>query len=360
MRFRDQTRLPGRRMAVALGALTLGLGIAAASGSASRAQERAQSGSFEQVNEVVANLASGQVTVIAAHDGVVVATVGNQFEPDDLEPMIVPMGERNVAVLLGAVDWVRPPRNQTVFQLAAQLPQLTNALGSKAPRLSSNTNLQNLDAVGIQILEPLRAAAHNLHAHIKLPDNLPLAEVVLVHQPYQNSPSVVDLSYWIRQTFLQENFWDTEVERPRITQIYPVKGDRSGLIDIRYPINDRSPGLLDWLDHPGGRLARAIEADPKIAKAQRDIAAGKGEKAHLNELVPLVKTALETMAPGEGHAMAVIDWDHGFSWVIEPPKKAQPKPQRPKGAPTLRSNPHSETMHRIRGMDSSHSANSLL
>lgn len=307
---------------------------------AAQAQEPQQGDNSDQVIEVVANLASGQATVIAAHDGVVIATVGNQFEPDDLTPVIVPMGERNLAVLLGAVVWVRPPRNRIVLQLAGQMPQLVNALGAQAPRLSSNTNMANLDAVGLQILEPLRAAAHNLHAQIKMPDNLPLAEVVIVHQPYENTPSVVDLSYWIRQTFLEENFWNTEVERPRITPMFPVKGEDSGLIDFRYPPDDHSSGLLDWLGHPSGRLEQAVESDPDMAKAQKDIAAGKANKVHLKELVPLVKTALTMMVPaGEGRAMAVIDEHQGFGWVIQPPQPTA-APARPAGAPTLQKTPH--------------------
>jgi hypothetical protein len=331
-----------RRLALAA-ALVAAVGLAAATALSSRSGPPAsgalQNQSSEQVSEVVANLAAGHVTLIAAHDGVVIATIGSQFEPGDLAPLVLPTGERNVAILLGAVDWVRPPRNQPVLQLDARLPGLINTLSGGAPRLSSNTNFQQLDRVALQVLEPLRTAAHGLHAHLQMPENLPLVELVLVHQPVGDTPSVWDLSYWLRQTFLQENFWDTEVERPRVTALFPSKTDVSGLLEIRYPPDDRSPGLLDWLSHPTGRLAQAVETDPEMAKAQRHIADGEGRKARLANLVPLVKTALESMAPpSTGRALGVLDWRNGFAWVIKPPPRKTEK-QRPSGAPSLRK-PH--------------------
>lgn len=297
----------------------------------------------EQVSEVVANLASGQVTVIAAHDGVVVATTGGQFEPGNLAPLIVPMSGSEAVVVLGAVDWVHPPRNRTLFRLDAALPGLAHGVTGNAPRLSADTGLSGPEQVGISVLEPLRSAASNLHGQLDLPENLPLAELVFVHQPTnETSPDIWDVSYPLKQTFLEQDFWDTEVERPRAIELYPDSGNKSGLLEVRYPADDHSPGLVDWLTSPAGRLLQDMQLDPQMAKAQREIAGGDAHKTHLAELVPLVKTTLEEMAPAStGRAMAVLDWDHGFSWVIQPPPQAQAQaPARPPGAPTLKPNPH--------------------
>lgn len=306
-----------------------------------RAAQDAQGESLEHVNEVVATLASGQVTILAAHDGLVVAAIGNQFEPGDLPPLIVPLGDRDLAVVLGAADWITPPPGRrTLLRLDRQLPQLIHGFTGNTPHLRTGPNVSNLERVALAALGPLRKAARNLHSHLDLPQGLPFAEILLVHQPMGGGkPTVWDLSYWIHQRFLQENFWDTEVERPRSTQLFPTKDKHAGTVDVRYPPGDQSEGLLDWLAKPVGRVAQDIATNPKLAKAQKEIAAGNSRKVHLAEMVPLVKATLETMAPAsKTKAMVEVDPGHGFSWIIQPPIKSKPK--RPPGAPTLNPTPH--------------------
>ncbi|HEV2386190.1 MAG TPA: hypothetical protein VGS20_02940 [Candidatus Acidoferrales bacterium] len=319
--------------------LLAAVGLAATVVLAAGRQDQAE----EQVNEIVANLASGHVTLFAAHDGVVVATIGSQFEPGNLPPLIVPMTGSELVVVLGAVDWVEPTAHQPLFRLDAALPGLAHGTTGNAPRLSAETGLSDPEQVALSVLEPLRAAARNLHAQLDLPADLPLAELVFVHQPTNESaPDIWDLSYPLKQTFLQQNFWDTEVERPRPIELYPDPENKNGLLEIRYPTDDRSPGLIDWLSKPAGRLLQDVQLDPKMAKAQQEIAGGDARKTRLAQLVPLVKMTLEAMAPAStGRAMAVLDWDRGFSWVIQPPTTARPQgPSRLPGAPTLKAAPH--------------------
>lgn len=307
----------------------------------SAADSASQSNSYDQVSEIAATLASGQVTVIAARDGLVVAVVGRPFEPGDLPPQIVPLGSTDLAVALGAIDWVEPPSNRPVLQLASSLPGLIHGLSGNAPRLSTSTNLSRLDKIGLGVLEQLRQVARNLRSQLHLPKDLPLAELILVRHPFGSSGDVWDISYWLRQRFLESNFWNTEVERPRYTHMFPRKDDQSGLIELNYPPGNSSPGPIEWLSRPASPLAKYIATHPKLIKTQRLIAEGKGRKTRLSRLVPLVKTALETMAPAsEPKAMAVIDSDHGFSWVIQPPPPPKHKQSRPPGAPTLGSQPH--------------------
>lgn len=304
------------------------------------AAQNSSAGADERVSEVVATLASGQVAIFAAHDGLVVAAVGNEFEPDDLPPLIVPLGESNFAVVLGAADWIEsPPHERTLLRLDTQLPRLIQGYAGNAPHLRSGANIANLEKVAMAVLDPLRRAARSLHAQIELPPDLPLVEILLVHQPEGDPPTVLDLTYWIHQTFLQENFWNTEIERPRAAQLYPSKNNHFGAVDVRYPPSDRSAGIFDWIEHPTGRLAQDIETDPSLAKAQEQIAAGKAHKVHLAEMVPLVKRALETMAPASRiKVMAKIDSKNGFTWVLAPPPTTRRK--RPAGAPSLLSTPH--------------------
>lgn len=303
------------------------------------ARAASQTEASEKVGEIVANLATGQVTIIAAHDGFLVAAIGKPFEPGDFPPVIVRLGETSLAVVVGAVDWVEPPTNRPVLQLTKQLPGLIHGLGGGAPRLSSSPDISHLRELGLAVLDHLRKAAHNLHARIQLPEDRPLTELIIVRQPVRQTGAVWDLRYWLHQTFLEENFWNTEVQRPSYSQLFPLKQDHSGLLEIRYPPGASSASLLEWLSQPTGRLAQAIETNPKLAKQQRLIAEGKGRKTKLGDLELLVKTAMETMVPASTpKAVAALDSNGGFAWIIEPSANSQ-EPKRPPGAPTLRPHP---------------------
>ena len=294
----------------------------------------------ERVTEVVATLASGQVAVLPAHDGVVITAIGNEFEPDDLPPLIVPVSSRDVVVVMGADDWfVPPPRSRTLLRLDTRIPTLLHGINGNAPSLRSEPAFQNLDEFGLSVLDPLRKAARSLHARVRLPQDVPLAELLVIHQEEGQAPAVWDLSYWIHQTFLQENFWDTEIERPAFNQLLPSKQDAAGTLEIHYPPGGAStPGVLHWLDQPTGPILQEIASNPQLAKAQKDISAGKMSKTHLAQLVPLVQAALDSAAGARTKTMAVIDSHSGFSWVIAPLTTARPK--RPAGAPTLHLTPH--------------------
>ena len=62
----------------------------------------------ESTEEVVANLAAGRVLVAVTKDGIVIATLENKVEPDTRPPLIVPLGSRRAAVLMGAFNWLAP------------------------------------------------------------------------------------------------------------------------------------------------------------------------------------------------------------------------------------------------------------
>lgn len=294
----------------------------------------------DRVQEVVATLATGQVTIIRAKDGLIVASVGNSFEPDSLPPRIVPLGEGSVGVVLGADDWiVPPPAGHTLLRLDRQLPSLIQTMGPTAPSLRPSARISHLEQLSMAVLEPLRAAASNLHSQIHLPPNLPLTEILLVRQSEAEPLLVWDLSYWIHQTFWQENFWATEVERPRSTQLYPTKGDKTGIVQVSYPPGDRSPSLADWLTRPTGRFAQTIEGESTLAAIQKQIADRKLKKVPVAELARLVKTALETMTPtGTVRELATVDLKTGFAWIIRPPISKAPAKLQP-GAPSLENPP---------------------
>ena len=299
----------------------------------------AQVPASEKVREVAANLASGRVTILVARDGIVVATVGKPFEPGDPAPFIIPLGEDSMAVALGAMDWVEPPANRPVLEIENELPRLIGGLSGSAPHLTSNANVAHLGQIGLGVLERLRAMAGELHARITLPENLPLAELIIVHRPAEEKGAVWDVSYFLKQRFLVEHFWNTEVDRPRYLQLFPIKDNRSGWVEISYPPNDSSPGLLEWLSQPSGRLAQDISSNPKLAGAQQEIAEGKGEELKVAVLGALAKLALDDMAPASSaKALAAIDSQRGFAWIIQPSPSPAELQRRP-GAPTLETHP---------------------
>src|SRR5438309_1139415 len=60
----------------------------------------------ENEQEVVANLAAGRVVLYVARDAIVIGAVEQHVEPDSRPPLVLPLGERRLGILLGAVEWV--------------------------------------------------------------------------------------------------------------------------------------------------------------------------------------------------------------------------------------------------------------
>jgi hypothetical protein len=300
--------------------------------------------------EVVVNLSAGRVVVCVARGGIVIATVHKRIEAESRPPVLAELTPRRVAVLLGATEWVSPAGEPTV-RMETEFPQVARAASGGGPTLGKAQE-NDLESVGLAMLEPLREAAQRLVQKVDIGRDEPLLEVLLVGFVADYGPEMWSLRYRIAQDPLRSEFWQTRVLRPFYEQLYPpVKGQPRTLLETRYPrlAGDAEsalaePTLLALLQRNDPRLARVRNADARTSDAAVKILGGESHKAPLEGVTALLRGALEaTLGEGETLALAVLDERSGLTWIVPqriPVHRAEEeKKERPAGAPTLRKPP---------------------
>jgi hypothetical protein len=309
-----------------------------------RAPARSQETQEQQENEeLLANLATGQVEIYVGRDGVAIGILGNAFEPESHPPLVAALGSARIAVLLGAVDWFYPGSQQHV-RLDARVARMSATLSAGRPRLSAQP-AEDLDVIGTELLEPLRKLAAGLHAPVVLPDRTPLLEIVLVSYDRIEGARVRDLAYSFEQEPLRGDFYQTLVDRPQPFDLYPpAHAGQTAPIELSYPPGS-SPAIADLLAKNDPRLAPVEIATAERVRVAKLLEQGKTAKVSSTELAEFLRAALPAVRmPGTIAAVALLN-EMGLQWVLPPPETVQPpekvageKP-RPPGAPTLHKEP---------------------
>jgi len=288
---------------------------------------------------VVANLAAGRAVICVASNGIVIGAVEHRIESGSRPPLVVPIGERRVAILLGAVEWISPASGQPPVRLDHELPALARAAARPRQARDPYPAANDIESIGVAFLEQVRAAASQLHHKLDLQPNEPLVELLLVDYVKDYGPEVWLLRYRVEQEAFRGDYWRTRVLRPSYTQFYPPeKGQPHTLIEVRYP-DESAPTLLDLLNQNDSRLALLRDADPRIARVLDHLARGESHKAHATDVAEFLRAALGIIGGTDvKQILGALDEQRGFDWVIAPPElpeKAQGKPREP-SAPTLR------------------------
>lgn len=294
----------------------------------------------EQEREMVANLAAGRVMLYVAREGIVIGAVEQRVEAESQPPVIVPLGGRHVAILLGAVEWVSPASGRAPVRLDRDLPRLASE-ATHAPNPSQSNAASDIEAIGVAFLERLRDAAGGLHRKLELQPEEPAVELLLVNYVENYGPEAWLLRYRLAQDNLRGEYWRTRVLRPSYTQLYPPeKGQPRTLVEVRYPPDAPGPTLLELLNQNDERLARLRGADQQMARATERLAHGESQKASADDAAAFLRAALEAIANPEAKlALGVLHEQRGFEWILAPPelpqKAEEGKPREP-GRPTLR------------------------
>jgi hypothetical protein len=181
------------------------------------------------------------------------------------------------------------------------------------------------------VLERVRILAGLLHHKINLGEDEPLIRVVLTGYVQNYGAEAWTIDYHIRQDNLGNDIWRTRVLRPSYNQLYPPeKGMPKTLMEVRYPPENRATGepeLLDLLQQNDTRLAKIRAANEIEAKSVTLAVEGQSQKSDEASLVYFLKAALPAVTPPETKlTMAMIDFDRGFQWILEPPKAPAPPP----------------------------------
>ena len=296
---------------------------------AARAQE-----STDQ--EVAVNLTEGRVVICATKDGIVLAAMDTRGEAGSRPPDITIVSALRIGVMLGADEWVLPDSKDKPVRLDEEFTKLVAAALNYGDAKDQGFRASDIESIGIALLERIRVLAGQLHHKINLGEDEPLVRVVLAGYVPNYGPEAWVLDYHIAQDALGNDIWRTRVLRPSYNQLYPPdKGQPKTLMEVRYPPENRAKGepeLLDLLHQNDDRLAKLRDANEIEAKSVALVVQGQSQKSDEAGFISFLKAALPAVTPPQTKlAMAMIDYDRGFQWILAPPKPPAPPPgQAPK------------------------------
>ena len=229
----------------------------------------------QEEGEVVVNLAAGRVAVLVAKGGIVIGATQERVEAESRPPLVVQLSERRVGVVLGAAEWLQPGTGAAAMRMDRQLVRLMREIAG--PKRLSGEHADDLEALGLAMLEALRPMTSRLHNKLDVREDEPLLQMVLVGYVPDYGPEVWSVEYRIVQEPVRGSYWRTRVLRPRYVQLYPPeKGQPRTLMEIRLPA-DNEPTLVDRFEKDP-QLARLRTGDAALARASEFIARAKATR----------------------------------------------------------------------------------
>ncbi|MHB8754797.1 MAG: hypothetical protein ACYC92_07565 [Candidatus Acidiferrales bacterium] len=297
--------------------------------------------------EIIANLYAGRAVIGVAKDGIVVATLENPVEPETRPPMIVPLSNGRVAILLGAGDWWLPSEHRELARLDEELPLLQPAAGLRqAPSLGGTASEAGAEASDIEQIaerlhDRLNVIAGHIHGNLNFTPGEPLLQMLLADYAPNYGPEVWLIRYPIDQEPEQGHFWQTTVLHPQYAQLWPPKkGQPRGLVEVSYPSESANATLASLIAAGDSRIAAALSAAPAARETSASILNGDIQKLSAANVAAFLRESLRAIAPpGARMIEAEINKAQGIGWFIPPPAET-PRPGsehvRPAGAPSLR------------------------
>ncbi len=304
----------------------------------------AQDPEQESAEEIVANLCTGRVVIGVAKDGIVVATLENPVEPGTRPPMIVPISDDRVAVLLGAADWWLPDQNRELARLDKELPELPPEQGLReGPRLQGSSQegpgseATDIEQIADRLRGRLSAIAEHIHGNLKLDDGEPLLQMVLADYAPNYGAEVWLIQYSVEQEPEQGDYWQTRVLQPQYTQLWPPeKGQPRGLIEVSYPA---SPSLASLIRSGDAHVAQSISVAPGMQQTSEAILEGDIQKLAAVDVAAFFRTCLGALTvPKARMVEGEINEKLGIGWFVQPPVEEErpgSEQARPAGAPSL-------------------------
>jgi len=303
----------------------------------------AQEAPEQPVEEVVANLAAGQVVIAVVKDAMIIGTIENPIEAGTHPPTPVQLSSRRAAIALGAVDWFSPSSQQQLARFDHDLPRATSGRMSRGPTLQqphAEVEAVDIEAIGEGMADRLKDVAQNLHSPIELPAGESLVEIIVADYLAGYGPEVWQITFSIEQEPIRLDFLDTRILPPHYIQFWPPeKGHPHTLVEFRYPPGNNSLSILDLLRKSDPRLEKIRNSDAKMGEVARRLLEGESAKVLSTDAVQFLRAALGAVAPPNAReTLAIIGFETGFDWILAPPsepKRPGKEKERPPGAPTL-------------------------
>lgn len=295
----------------------------------------------ERPTELVANLATGRVYILITINGIIVGVEGTPAEAGSLPPQIVPLADRKLGVLLGAVDWKDVDSGQHLASFADELPKLRPLSGAAVPQLNRESTegvAADIEMTGLGVFEKLRGLAAMLHGRLALGPEQRALEIILADYVTDYGPEIwtLDYSFTQEEPRIGSDYWETHVTRPRYTQLWPPeKGQPHSLVTLGYPAAMGGAAAQAELLH----AADPAGSQPAVAEVKQAISAGDTRKLDVNDGITFMRAALAALpssSEGAGNfAIAAIGEKTGFTWIVKQTSPAGTVKKRPPGAPSL-------------------------
>lgn len=300
-----------------------------------------------QSDEIVANLAGGRVIIQVARDAIIFGAIDHPLEAKSVPPRVAAIGASHVGILFGASEWQFPAQPMPT-RLDRDIPDVRVDPHNvyQPPPGSGDTDLEE---IGVVFLEKLRPLVSQLHHQIDLKSDEPLFEIVLIgYAPQGYGPEVWLLDYRVQQQSVSatSDYWQTNILRPRFTQLYPPeKHEPRNIVELRFPADLQEIPFAGLLQQNDPRIAQVLSSDAKFAKVAEQIERGQANKSNSQDAADFLRAALPILAGKSQFIEGIYGEDSGFEWIV-PPQEPTQKTQRaedknrPPEAPTLMRRPN--------------------
>ena len=294
-------------------------------------------------DEIVANLAGGRAIVHVAKDAIVFAAIDQPVEPNSIPPRVMDLDATHIGVLFGASEW-RIPADPKPIRLDRNFQRV--ARGDPRYQSAPGEGETDLETIGIAFLEKLRPLVAQLHHKLEFSPDDPILQIVIIgYAPSEYGPEVWVVEYRIEQEQVatRGDYWQTRVQRPRFTQLYPPeKHAPRTIVESRYPQDAKGPTLAEQIQGNDPHITHLGSAEPRFAKVLENINRGQAQKAAPIDSADFLRAVLPFLAGNRTFVLGTMDERHGFEWMVppeEPVEKVQEDKNRPPEAPTLRRAP---------------------
>jgi hypothetical protein len=291
-------------------------------------------------DEIVANLAGGRAIVHVAKEAIVFAAIDQPMERNSIPPRVMDLDATHIGILFGASEWRIPADPKPI-----RLDRNFQRVGRADPRYQSapGEGESDLETIGIAFLEKLRPLVSQLHHKVDFSPDDPIFQIVMIgYAPNDYGPEVWVVEYRMEQEQVatRGDYWQTRIQRPRFTQLYPPeKRAPRTIVESRYPPDLKGPTLAELIQGNDPNITHLGSGEPRFSKVIENVRSGQAHKAAPADSADFMRAVLPLIAGKASFVLGTMDERHGFEWMVppeEPVEKAQEDKNRPPDAPSLR------------------------
>jgi hypothetical protein len=294
-------------------------------------------------DEIVANLAGGRAIVHMAKDVIIFAAIDQPVERNSIPPRVMDLDATHIGILFGASEW-RIPADPKPIRLDRNFQRVARA--DSRYQAAPGEGETDLETIGIAFLEKLRPLVSQLHHKLEYSADDPIFQIVMIgYAPNDYGPEVWVIEYRMEQEQVatRGDYWQTRIQRPRFTQLYPPeKHAPRTVVESRYPPDAKGPTLAELIQRNDPNITHLGSGEPRFAKVLENIYKGQAQKAAPIDSADFMRAVLPLISGGVPFVLGTMGEHQAFEWMVppeEPVEKVQEDKNRPPDAPTLRRTP---------------------